>query len=96
VFTPREHIVEVGMIQVDREFPTQITVSDAQYVYKRLDKEILPSFEENTPFFAPLEDEKKKKYFGISASQKQFNRISTAHFLYTDLVFVRDILKNQH
>ena len=96
VFTPREHIVNVGMIQVDREFPTQITVSDAQYVYKKLDMDMLPSFDENKPFFAPLEDEKKKKYFGISASQKQFNRISTAHFSYTDLVFVRDILKNQH
>ena len=96
VFTPREHIVEVGMIQVDREFPTQISISDAQYVYKKLDMDMLPSFDENKPFFAPLEDEKKKKYFGISASQKQFNRISTAHFSYTDLVFVRDILKNQH
>ena len=41
-------------------------------------------------------DAEVEKYFGISASQKQFNRISIAHFSYTDLVFVRDILKNQH
>ena len=84
------------MITLEREFPTQITVSDAQYVYKELDFDILPSFDINKPFFAPLEDNKKKKYFGISAGNKQFNRLSTAHFSYTDLVFERDILKNQH
>ena len=96
IFTPREHILNVGMITLEREFPTQITVSDAQYVYKELDFDILPSFDINEPFFAPLEDEEKKKYFGISAGNKQFNRLSTAHFSYTDLVFERDILKNQH
>ena len=93
VFTPQGHIQKVGMIQVDREFPIQILISDAQYVYKELKDDILPSFKENEPFFAPLEDEKKKKYFGISAGKTQFNRLSTAHFSYSDLVFERDILR---
>ena len=51
---------------------------------------------ENKPFFAPLEDEKNKRYFGRSATKTQFNRLSTAHFSYSDLVFVRDLLKNQN
>lgn len=96
VFTPQGHIKEVGMIQVERVFPMQIIVSDAQYVYKKLSSDTLPSFLSNEPFFAYLEDGKKKKYFGISAGKTQFNRISTAHFTLSDLVFERNILKNQH
>ncbi len=93
VFTPEGHIKKVGMLLVDREFPVQIVVTDAQYVYKKLDSTILPSFKENEPFFSPLEDDKNKKYFGISIGKKQFNRLSTAHFSYSDLVFKRDILR---
>ena len=94
VFTPNEHIEEVGMLLVEREFPMQIIVSDAQYVYYKLNDGILPSFVESKPFFATLE--KKGKYFGVSASKKPFNRLSVAHFSYSDLVFERNLLKNQN
>ena len=93
VFTPDGHVKKVGMLLVDREFPVQIVISDAQYVYKELDSDILPSFKENEPFFATLEDDEKKKYFGISIGKTQFNRLSTAHFSYSDLVFESDILR---
>ncbi len=92
IFTPDGHIQTVGMLLINREFPTQIIVSDAQYVYKKLDNDILPSFKENEPFFAPLEEE-KKKYFGLSIGKSQFNRLSTSHFSYSDLVFTRNILR---
>jgi penicillin-binding protein 1A len=91
VFTPESHIKRVGMILVEREFPIQIIVNDAQYVYKEIREGLLPSFAENKPFFAVLESE-RKKCFGISASKTQFNRLSTAHFSYSDLVFKRNIL----
>ena len=94
VFTPDNHRIKVGMIRVDREFPTQVIISDAQYAYRELEGDVLPSFEEDRAFFAPLE--KDKKYFGISSGNKQFNRLSTAHFSYTDLVFERNLLKNQN
>ena len=93
VFTPEGHIEKVGMLLVEREFPVQILVSDAQYVYKELEDDILPSFKSNEPFFAPLYEEDKKKYCGISAGKTQFNRLSTVHFSYSDLVFVKDILR---
>ena len=93
VFTPKGHIEKVGMLLVEREFPVQIIVSDAQYVYRELESGILPSFKANEPFFAPLEDGEKKKYFGISAGKTQFNRLSTAHFSYSDLVFWRNANK---
>lgn len=93
VFTPKGHIEKVGMLKVEREFPIQIIVSDAQYVYRELSDGILPSFNENQPFFAPLGDGKSKKYFGISLGKTQFNRLSTAHFSYSDLVFVKHLLR---
>ena len=92
VFTPEGHIERVGMLLVEREFPVQILISDAQYVYVELEQGILPSFKENEPFFAPLGDE-KKKYFGISVGKTQFNRLSVAHFSYSDLVFVRNLMR---
>ena len=92
-FTPSGHIEKVGMIVVEREFPMQILVSDAQYVYKHLDASILPSFKASEPFFAPMESEEKKKYFGISAGKTQFNHLSTAHFSYSDLVFWRNAIR---
>ena len=95
VFTPEGHIQEVGMLNIKREFPIQILVSDAQYVYMELGNNILPSFNQNQPFFAPLEDEKNKKFFGISAGKTQFNRLSIAHFSYSDLVFVKDLLRDR-
>ncbi len=92
IFTPEGHIEKVGMVRVEREFPIQIVVSDAQYVYRKLTDGVLPSFNEGEPFFASLEDE-KRKYFGISIGKKQFNRLSSAHFSYSDLVFERNILR---
>lgn len=93
VFTPDGHIKKVGMLRIEREFPAQIVISDAQYVYRNLENGIMPSFNPSEPFFAPLEDEKKKVYFGISIGKTQFNRLSIAHFSYSDLFFVRDLLR---
>ena len=95
VFTPEGHIKEVGMLLIEREFPIQILVTDAQYVYYEMPKSVLPSLDENEPFFATLCDGKSRKYFGISAGKVQFNRLSSAHFTYFDLVFTRDILRKR-
>ena len=96
VFTPENHVIEVGMIKVERAFPIQILVSDAQYVYKKLEGDVFPSLEATKPFFASLEDEKKKKYFGVSAGKVQFNRLSTSHMSASDIYFAFDLLQNQH
>ncbi len=91
VDTPKEHIREIGMIQVSRAFPVQLVISDAQYVYKRLDDGILPSFAPDEAFFSSMQTE--GVYFGMSNSKKQFNRISTGHIIYSDIVFRRKILR---
>ena len=94
VFTPSNHIEMVGMITIEREFPISIVVSDAQYVYLELPSGILPSLDNTKPFFYSIVT--NKKYQGTSAVKMPFNRLSTAHFSYSDLVFVRNLLKNQN
>lgn len=89
--TPAEHIRQVGMINVERSFPQQIIISDAQYVYRRLPSDMLPSFYESKAFFSVMESE--KNHFGISDSEKQFNRLSTDHIVYSDIVFRRKFLR---
>ena len=89
--TPQGHIRQVGMIKVERSFPEQITISDAQYVYKELPDGTLPSFSDKQAFFSVMESE--KNYFGISSSEKQFNRLSVGHIVYSDIVFKRKFLK---
>ena len=90
VFTPREHIKKVSLITVDRSFPVQIYVSDAQYVYKSLPDGVLPCIDPERSFFSVLEQ--KESYFGLSHAKQQFNRLSTAHFNYSDWFFYRKLL----
>ena len=80
------------MISVERSFPVQIYVSDAQYVYKSVPKDTLPSFDEGKAFFSVLE--KEGEYFGISPQKLQFNRFSSAHLNYSDLIFERRLLRD--
>ena len=49
---PKQNIEEVGLIQVERNFPIQITVTDAQYVYRALPKGIEPALWWGEAFFA--------------------------------------------
>lgn len=70
----------VGMIQVERSFPTQIFVSDAQYVFYELPSNIMPETSPSLPYFNNIL--KQGEYCGISYGDKQFNRYCRAHFDY--------------
>ena len=74
-----EFVEQIGMIRVDRSFPVQIYVEDAQYVWRELDKNVLPETSPSLPFFNNL---LKNKYCGISNTEWQFNRICRQHFDY--------------
>ncbi len=72
-----ENIKKVGLIQVDRSFPTQIYVSDAQYVWRELPPDALPySGDDGAFFFSML---KENEYCGISDEKKQYNRYCNCH-----------------
>jgi len=44
-------LAQVGLITVDRQFPMEVAVSDAQYVYTPLMSGVMPSFMDTEPFF---------------------------------------------
>ena len=75
-----ENIEYVGLINVTRSFPMQIYVTDAQYVWRDIGRDIPPSTVEGLPFFANLLSE--GEYSGISNAETQFNRCCRADFKY--------------
>ena len=74
---PEENIEMVGMIRVTRNFPTQVYVTDAQYVWRSLPDNKPMSVDETLPFFANALP--WGKYCGISRSKIQFNRGCAIH-----------------
>ncbi|MBQ8141324.1 MAG: transglycosylase domain-containing protein [Clostridia bacterium] len=77
---PNEHIKNVGLINVVRVFPTQIYVTDAQYVWRDIGRDILPVTSPELPFFANILGE--GEYSGISRVSEQYNRYCRYDFSY--------------
>ena len=75
-------IEQVGMITVNRSFPMQIYVTDAQYVYRKIEEDVLPESSPELPFFNNAI--KNGEYCGVSKVSEQFNRLCRAHFNYFD------------
>ncbi len=72
---PEEEREEVGLIQVERHFPKQVTVKDAEYVYRGNASKISPNQNPNEAYFAgELYD-----FCGTSGAGPQYNRSCTAH-----------------
>lgn len=80
-FCDHESIEKVGLIRVNRSFPVQIYVRDAQYVYRTLPPDMMPTLEENKPYFYPML--KRGEYCGLSGSATQYNRYCKEHFSYS-------------
>ncbi len=78
---PRENIKQVGLINVtDRSFPIQVTVTDAQYVYRYLPDNVEPGGWWGEPFFIHTIPE--GTFVGISGSSAQYNQFCWHHFDY--------------
>ena len=75
-----EHVEQVGLIYVERSFPIQIYVTDAEFVWRDIGKEILPNTSKDQPFFANLLSE--GEFCGVSRSESQYNRYCRRHFNY--------------
>lgn len=70
--TYRGFIREVALLDIpDRAFPVQIYVTDAEYVYRRVDDELGYGTDASEPYFVYALPE--GEYAGISKSKKQFN-----------------------
>jgi len=77
---PSENIKKVGLINVVREFPMQIYVTDAQYTWRDIEVSILPETSQLLPFYNNLLP--KDIYSGISRTDIQYNRACREHFNY--------------
>jgi hypothetical protein len=66
-----DDIEKTGMIKVDRDFPTQVYIEDAQYVWRKMTGTATMSHDKNLPFFSDVI--KKGRYCGISRGTAQFN-----------------------
>lgn len=69
-----EEITRVGLLRVNRRFPMQIYVTDAQYTCRELPQGVTPSTEEGTPYFATVLG--RGEYCGISPTKTPYNRAS--------------------
>ena len=74
---PADHVGKVGLIRVERTFPIQIYITDAQYVARDADPNRAPIGNPNQAYFAYQQG--KSKYFGISKSEMQYNRVCQGH-----------------
>ena len=68
---------KVGLIQIERSFPTQIKVTDAQYVWRELPGNISPYLGDDSAFFSNALEE--NEYCGISETERQYNRYCYLH-----------------
>ncbi len=80
-YSNMEYVKDVGMITVtDRDFPAQLTVTDAQYVYRPMPPGIRPTDNPNQPYFINAIPE--DRYVGRSSGKTQYNTFSSVGFDY--------------
>lgn len=77
---PPENVVQISLIKVNRSFPVQIYVTDAQYTWQKLGNGILPETSSQLPFYSNIL--KNNEYSGISRVSEQYNRYCRDHFDY--------------
>lgn len=77
---PTENVKKVGLIAVERSFPIQIYITDAQYTWRDIGKDTAPQTSPSLPFYNNLLGE--GEYSGISNVPAQFNRACREHFNY--------------
>lgn len=66
---------EIGLIRVERHLPSQVFISDAEYVWRGDPTLMPPNPSQEEAYFAPMLED----YCGISRKKQQFNRSATAH-----------------
>ncbi|MCD8003736.1 MAG: transglycosylase domain-containing protein [Clostridia bacterium] len=76
------NLVEYALIRVeDRSFPIQVTITDAQYVYRELSSNVKPSADSSKAFFENMLA--TGEYCGTSGVSSAFNRFCSTHYDYT-------------
>jgi len=74
---PDECVKSVGMVKILRDFPVQVYISDAQYVWRSLKDGDAMATDNTVPFFEKTL--KWGRFCGISKAKEQFNRGCSEH-----------------
>ena len=74
------NVIKVGLINVERSFPIQIYVTDAQYTWRDIGTDVLPETASTLPFYSNIL--KNDTFSGISRADKQYNIACREHFNY--------------
>ena len=72
---PAEHCEKVALLKIDRQFPQEITIADAQYVLRSDPMQTAPNPNENEAYFARSET----GFFGRSNVKTPFHHSCTEH-----------------
>ncbi|MCD7776012.1 MAG: hypothetical protein LUH54_01360, partial [Firmicutes bacterium] len=81
-YCSESNLVEYALIQVeDRSFPIQVTITDAQYVYRELPSNVKPSADSSKAFFENMLAD--GEYCGTSGVSSAFNRFCSKHYDYS-------------
>ncbi|MBO7309790.1 MAG: transglycosylase domain-containing protein [Clostridia bacterium] len=77
---PTENTIQIGLINVERSFPMQIYITDAQYAWRNIGYDVLPETSPSLPFYNNLLPQ--NSFCGISKVEAQYNRACREHFNY--------------
>ncbi len=95
---PAANVKTVSLIKVDREYPCQVTIGDAQYTWRDVGKDFVSAERDDQPFYYGMRTLKIKGYsgkvsgyyYGLAKGMKPANRICTTH-LHSIPVFDVDV-----
>lgn len=84
-YCPREDVVQTALIRMNRDFPTDILVTDSQYTYLELPYNVRPYYTKYRSYYYYMsvyagEDGAKHYYGRVSGSILPYNRACTTHF----------------
>ena len=75
---PSEHIEIIALLDIsDRSFPIEVTVTDAEYVWRRMPRDVPYGSSYDVPYFINLIED--GEYVGRSKGKKQFNSSCYLH-----------------
>ncbi|MBE6543503.1 MAG: transglycosylase [Ruminococcaceae bacterium] len=78
-YCPDEECREISLLHItDRDFPVQVRIVDAQYVYRTLTNGKVVYSKNDGPFFK--NEIEKGHYVGITSSSKHFNKYCAVHY----------------
>ncbi len=79
---PPENITQVALLKVDRKYPIEVRVYDAQYTYMELPFDVMPYSTKYRPFYYYLGD--GEYYTGFTYGPVHYNRTCSEHFNKTE------------